>query len=445
MVMPGATVSAGPARAFSQDEAGVAAALAKVTMRVIPLLFACYLLNYLDRVNVGFAKLQMLGDLRMSEATYGLGAGVFFLGYLACGVPSNLILARVGARRAIAVMMVAWGLFSTSLLLVRTPTEFYLLRFLTGAAEAGFFPGVVLYLTRWFPGARHGRVMTIFMSAIPVSGLLGGPLSGWILSRFTGGASGLAAWQWLFLLQGLPTVVLGVVIAFLLSDGVDTAPWLDDRQRGALKDALAKDRTGQAPLVADSFAELVRNGAVWQLGLVYFCIQLGVYAISFWLPSIIRDGGATTPLTIGLMSAVPYLAATLFMIAMGRSADRRRERRVHLAAPLVLGALGLGIAAAVGHHPALSLLGMTLGSMGALAGLPLFWPLANARLSAAAAVGGLALINSTGQIAGFASPYFVGLVKDATGGTGAALGVLATALLAGAVLVLRTPQPLAAR
>ena len=260
----------------------------KVARRVIPFLFVCYLFNYLDRVNVGFAKLQMLDDLGMSERVYGLGAGIFFIGYLASGVPSNLILERLGARRWVAVMMVTWGLFSTLLLFVRTPTGFYALRFLTGAAEAGFFPGIVLYLTRWFPRAQHGRVMTIFMSAIPVSGVIGGPISGWILGHFSKGQSGLAAWQWLFLLQGLPTIMLGIAVWFVLSDGIDAAPWLDSGDKSALHDAFARDEQGRSVTASDSFGAVVRNPAIWLLGLLYFCIQSGVYAINFWLPTNIK-------------------------------------------------------------------------------------------------------------------------------------------------------------
>ncbi|TPG20972.1 MFS transporter [Sphingomonas koreensis] len=408
----------------------------KVALRVIPFLFICYLFNYIDRVNVGFAKLQMLDALGMSETVYGLGAGVFFIGYLACGVPSNLILQQLGARRWIAVMMVAWGIFSTALLFVRTPTEFYALRFLTGSAEAGFFPGIVLYLTRWFPREQHGRVMTIFMSAIPVSGILGGPVSGWILGHFSAAQGGLAAWQWLFLLQGLPTVFLGIVVWFVLSDGIDAARWLDHAQKERLREMLAKDAQATTVTAADSLGEVICAPAVWLLGLIYFCIQSGVYAINFWLPTIIKSSGESDPMMIGLMSAVPYLAAVIFMVAMGRSGDRRQERRWHLAIPMLLGAVGLLVAASA-SNPALSLFGMTLAAMGALTGLPMFWPLTNDYLTATTAAGGLALINSIGQIAGFASPYLVGWIKDATGGTGYALCGLAFALLAGTLVVLR--------
>ncbi|MBB5737646.1 D-galactonate transporter [Xanthomonas arboricola] len=418
---------------------GMAPTYRRILWRLIPFLFVCYLFNYLDRVNVGFAKLQMLGDLGMSETVYGLGAGIFFIGYLACGVPSNLILQRIGARRWVAIMMVSWGLLSTCLMFVRTPAGFYILRLLTGAAEAGFFPGIVLYLTRWFPRAQHGRVMTVFMSAIPISGVLGGPLSGWILGHFSAGQGGLAGWQWMFLLQGLPTVLLGIGVWFLLSDGVQQASWLDTQEKQALTRALAADEAGKPAGASSSLGAVLRNPAVWMLGTVYFCIQSGVYAINFWLPSIIQGSGVTDPTRIGLMSAIPYLAAAVFMVLMGRSADRRRERRWHLVMPLLMGAAGLCIAASVTDNLGLALFGMTLATMGAVSGLPLFWPLTNGFLTAAAAAGGLALINSTGQVAGFVSPYLVGWIKDATHSTELALYVLAGAMLLGAVLVLRVP------
>ncbi|KAK0341785.1 hypothetical protein LTR94_024985, partial [Friedmanniomyces endolithicus] len=242
----------------SQDlQAGrLDAAYGKTLARLIPFIFICYLFNYLDRVNVGFAKLQMLEDLSMSEAVYGLGAGIFFLGYIACGVPSNLMLKKVGARRWIATLMVIWGGLSTGLMFVRSPEAFYTLRLLTGAAEAGFFPGVVLYLTQWFPSARRGRVMTLFMAAIPISGTLGGPFSGWILSHFDAGQGGMAAWQWLFLLQGAPTVALGILAWFVLKDSLDQAPWLSEVERQAIMADISQDAMSTPVRVAGTIGQV---------------------------------------------------------------------------------------------------------------------------------------------------------------------------------------------
>jgi D-galactonate transporter len=411
----------------------------KVTARLVPYIFVCYLFNYLDRVNVGFAKLQMLDDLKMSEAAYGLGAGIFFLGYIGCGIPSNLMLQKVGARRWIGFIMIAWGLLSTCLLFVKVPWEFYVLRLLTGAAEAGFFPGMVLYLSTWFPTVRRGRVLALFMAAIPLSGVLGGPLSGWILSTFTTGQWGLSAWQWLFLVEGLPTVLLGIGAFFLLSDRPSNAGWLPADQRSILVNAISEDEKNRPASVSDTFSSVLRNPSVWMLGLIYFCIQSGVYAINFWLPSIIKASGTQDAAAIGWLSAIPYLAACFFMPWIGHSADKYRERRWHLSIPMLMGVSGLIIAAAFPTNTVVAIAGLTVATMGALSGLPMFWPLSSGFLSPATAAAGVALINSTGQIAGFVSPYFIGWVKDATQSTDMALYLLAGVMLLGAILVLQIP------
>ncbi|HGM5578976.1 TPA: MFS transporter [Pseudomonas putida] len=412
----------------------------RITLRLIPFIFICYLFNYLDRVNVGFAKLQMLDALKFSETIYGLGAGIFFIGYVLCGLPSNLALNRFGPRRWIAVMMIAWGSLSTCLLFVTTPMEFYVLRLLTGAAEAGFFPGVVLYLSRWFPADRRGRIMALFMSAIPVSGLLGGPFSGWILDHFAAGQHGLAGWQWMFLIQGLPTVVLGILAVFLLSDGYQKATWLSESERQLIARDLAADAASKPGTTGDSVLAVLTNPLIWTFGFVYFCIQSGVYAINFWLPSIIKNLGFDSPLLIGWLSAIPYLLAGVFMILVGRSADLRNERRWHLVVPMLMGAIGLLIAVNFASNPTVAILGLSIATMGALTGLPMFWPMPTALLSASAAVAGLAIINSVGQMAGFLSPYLVGFIKDQTGSTDAALYSLAGVIVLGSLVALRVSR-----
>ena len=417
----------------------------RITLRLIPFIFICYLFNYLDRVNVGFAKLQMLDALKFSETVYGLGAGIFFIGYVLCGLPSNLALNRFGPRRWIALMMIAWGSLSTCLMFVTTPTEFYALRLLTGAAEAGFFPGVVLYLSRWFPADRRGRIMALFMSAIPVSGLLGGPFSGWILQHFAAGQHGLAGWQWMFLIQGLPTVLLGVLAIKLLSDGYQKAPWLSPAERQIIETDLTADAARKPVTSGDSVLSVLTNPLIWTFGFIYFCIQSGVYAINFWLPSIIKSLGFESATTVGWLSAIPYLFAGVFMVLVGRSADRRRERRWHLSAPLLMALVGLLLAANFSDNVVLVMIGLSLATMGALTGLPMFWPLPAAFLGSAAAAAGLALINSMGQIAGFLSPFLVGWIKDATGSTDMALYILSTVLFIGAMLVLVVPARLVNR
>lgn len=415
-------------------------AYSKVTRHLIPFIFICYLFNYLDRVNVGFAKLQMLDALKWSETVYGLGAGIFFIGYVLSGVPSNLILHRLGARRVLGTLLIAWGLASTSLMFVTTPFQFYALRFITGVFEAGFFPGIVLYFTQWYPAARRGRIMGLFMSAIPISGVLGSPLSGWMMQAFAN-QGGLAGWQWMFLLQGLPTVLLGVMSYFLLNDGIRKAHWLSDQEKRLLQKALDDDEQQRraGAQTSETFASVLRNRTVWMLGLIYFCIQMGVYAINFWLPTIVKGLGFKSTLEIGWISAIPYLCASFFMIWIGRSADARKERRWHLSGPLLMGLCGLMLATQAAGNPYLAVLGLSMATMGALSGLPMFWPLPAAFLGSAAAAGGLALINSIGQIAGFVSPFFVGWIKDATGGTDVALYILSGVLFLGAMLVLTVP------
>lgn len=432
--------------AIGAEHTVLESAYRKVTLHLIPFIFVCYLFNYLDRVNVGFAKLQMLDALKWSETIYGLGAGIFFLGYVLSGVPSNLLLHRLGARKVLGTLMIAWGAASVSLMFVKTPGSFYALRFMTGMFEAGFFPGIVLYFTNWFPASRRGRIMGLFMSAIPISGVLGSPLSGWMMQSFAD-HGGLAGWQWMFLLQGLPTVVLGLLVYVLLNDGLHQAKWLGAEEKRLLVAALEEDEKNRRATVqaADTFASVLRNRNVWLLGLVYFCIQMGVYAINFWLPSIVKSLGFQNPATIGWISAIPYFCASIFMILIGRSGDARKERRWHLSGPLLMGLCGLMLATQAGGNPVIAIVGLSLATMGALSGLPMFWPLPTAFLGSAAAAGGLALINSLGQIAGFISPFLVGWIKDATGGTDVALYILSGILFLGAMLVLRVPAKIVNR
>jgi sugar phosphate permease len=420
----------------------------KATWRLIPFIFVCYFFNYLDRVNVGFAKLEMLDALKLSDTVYGLGAGIFFLGYVLSGVPSNLILHKLGARRCIGAMMILWGALSACMLFVSNPVSFYVLRFFTGLAEAGFFPGMVLYFTHWFPAEKRGQVMALFMSAIPVSGLIGGPLSGWMLAHFTSGQGGLAGWQWLFLLQGLPTVLLGIAAVYYLADGPQQAKWLSAEEKAAMQAAFREDEQKRKAIgvpVHSSFASVLRNPHVWMLGLIYFSIQMGVYAINFWLPSIIKSLGFQSPVTVGWLSAIPYLFAGVFMVWVGRSADARGERRWHLSVPMLMALVGLLLAANFSSNPVIVMVGLTFATMGALTGLPMFWPLPSAFLGSTAAAGGLALINSLGQVAGFVSPFLVGWIKDMTHSTDLALYILSSVLFVGALLVMKVPARLVNR
>jgi D-galactonate transporter len=420
------------ARDAASDAAAERRAYAKVTRRLLPLLFLCYVLAYLDRVNIGVARLQMVDALKFSETVYGLGAGVFFIGYFLFEIPSNLILHHVGARRWIARIMISWGLLSAATMFVVTPAMFYAMRFLLGVAEAGFFPGIIFYLTYWYPAARRARITALFMTAVPLAGVIGNPLSGWILERFAG-VHGLAGWQWMFLIEGLPSVLLGVIVLVALTDEIDRAAWLSEREKSLLAGNVAADAENAA---SHSFRDALGNARVWLLGLVYFGIVMGLYGIGFWLPTLVKATGVEGALNIGLLSSVPYAAASVVMILAARSADRHRERRWHLAAPCALGAVGLVASAVYAAHTIPALLALTMASAGIMAALPLFWSCPTAFLRGAAAAGGIALINSLGNLAGFVSPYMVGLVKDLTQSTDVGLYVLASCLAMSAVLVI---------
>lgn len=422
-----------------RDQAALAgAAYRKVGWRLIPFLGLCYLVAYLDRVNVGFAKLQMSGDLHFSETVYGLGAGMFFIGYFLFEVPSNLLLHRVGARIWIARIMVSWGLVSMAMLTVDSVAMFYAMRFLLGVAEAGFFPGIILYLTYWYPARRRGRITALFMSAVALSGVIGGPLSGWILDTMSG-VHGWAGWQWLFLLEGLPAVLMGVAVLFYLPDRIGAAKWLNEAERRLLQANIdAEDQRKQAAPVLT----VLRGARTWHLAAIYFCLVAGLYGVAFWLPTLIRNSGIDDLLSIGFLNALPYAVAVIGMILISRSADARRERRWHVAIPAVLGALGLTLTTWWSHDSVIAIAALSLATLGILSALPLFWSLPTAYLTGMGAAAGIGLINSIGNLAGFASPYLVGWLKDATQTYAAGILVLAGLLILGAWLTLKIPANL---
>ncbi|MBD3002718.1 MFS transporter [Streptomyces sp. 5-10] len=409
----------------------------KVVRRIVPFLILAYVASYLDRVNVGFAKLQMSDDLGFSEAAYGLGAGLFFIGYFLLEVPSNLMLQRVGARTWIARIMISWGLVSAAFMFVTNEATFYVLRFLLGAAEAGFYPGVILYCTYWFPSHRRARVIAMFMSAIPVAGIFGNPLSGWIMDSFQG-VNGWQGWQWMFLLEAVPALLVGVLTLFYLDDGVRDAKWLTDEEKAVVERAVADDSAHRTVhgRVRDAFGE----PRVWLMCLIYFCFVMGQYALTFWMPTFVESTGIDGNLAIGVLSAVPFLAALVAMNLFGRSADKRRERRWHLVIPSLMGAVGFSLSAVWNGSTALSLTALSVAAAGVLTCAPLFWSLPTAFLGGTAAAAGLAIINSVGNLAGFVSPYMIGALKDATGSASIPMYVLAFTLVVGAVAVLTTKK-----
>ena len=393
----------------------------------------CYVVAYLDRVNVGFARLQMLGDLGFSDTVYGFGAGMFFIGYFTFELPSNIILHRVGARTWIARIMITWGIVSALFMFIRSPMSFYVLRFVLGVAEAGFFPGIILYLTYWFPSDRRGRMISMFMMAIPLSGILGGPLSGWIMATFSG-IGGLAGWQWLFLLEAAPAVIVGVVVLLYLDNGIRSARWLTPAEKELLERNLAEDNAHIEP--HGSLGAVLADPRVALMCVIYFTIVMGQYGLTFWMPTLVQAAGISGTLKIGLFTAIPYGAGAIAMIFFGRSADRRRERRWHAAGSMLIGAVGMTMSAIAGTNTAVAIACLTIASTGVFSCAPLFWSLPTAFLSGAAAAAGIAAINSIGNLAGFVSPYVVGWLKDLTHSTQAGMYAVSAVLAAGAIVIL---------
>ena len=343
----------------------------KIRWRILPLLLACYVSAYLDRVNVGFAKLQMLHKLGFSETVYGLGAGVFFVGYVIFEVPGNLVMLRIGARVWISRILITWGIISGLTMLVRSPAAFYILRFLLGAAEAGFVPAVIYYLMMWFPSTLRGRASAIFFAGVPIAGILGSPLSG-VLMYSLDGAAGLAGWQWMFVVEALPAILLGIVCLLYLDDSIAAAKWLTPEEKRFAIDLVAGDVRSTA---AHSIREGLKDRRLWRLSFTYFFFTMGLYGVSFWLPTLIKASGVADPLDIGLLSAIPYGAAAITMVLVSHSSDARGERRWHLALPGIVGALGLYFSVSYAHSTPIAMIALTVGTMGVMTTISQFWVL----------------------------------------------------------------------
>jgi len=422
----------------------------KLTLRLVPFLFLLYIVAYLDRINVGFAALQMQQQLAFTDTVYGAGAGVFFAGYFFFQVPSNLVLQRVGAKRWIASLMIIWGVISGCMVLVVGTRSFYALRFMLGAAEAGFFPGVIFYLKNWFPAQARARTVARFMTAAPLSGVIGGPVSGALLGLHL--KAGLAGWQWMFLMEAVPAVVLGVVALVYLVDRPEDAPWLSGEQREWLLGTLRSERTLVTGSSDGSPHPLSQNAArvghpapgafaflsmprVWMLAAVYFGLNTVSYGVSLWLPKMIQSLSGVSNLVIGLLSSIPYIAAALAMVAVGLHSDRTGERRWHTAVPALTGAIALtGAAYSTSVGPTIVLISITVLCVFSMMGP--FWAMPTSFLPGAAAAAGIAFINSIGNLGGFAGPYVIGLVRTSTGGFKGGLLLVSMALGAAGAIVL---------
>ena len=413
----------------------------RITWRLIPLLFCCYIIAYIDRINVGFAKLQLQEVLAVDASVfgrvYGLGAGLFFVGYFLFEVPSNLVLHRIGARIWIARIMIVWGLVSMSFMFMKGVTSFYVLRFLLGAAEAGFFPGVILYITYWYPPAERARMIALFATGAIVAGVVGSPISGALLTM--DGVGGLAGWQWLFLLEGLPAVLLGLVVAFALPNRPEDASWLSDREKSWIAGRLIES-TVASPSQSHRLRECFTSPVVWFLCLIYFLRNVGTYGYEMWLPSIVKGVTGKSDLLVGFINGLPYLAAGVAMYLVGRSSDRTGERRGHMAAGAVGATVGFVIAATA-QNPFISIAGLCLAFAGSKASLPPFWALSTHFLKGTAAAGGIALINSVGNLGGFFGPTFVGMIKDKTGSNFGGLVLLGACYVGVAMLAFVVPKP----
>jgi len=408
----------------------------------MPFLFVCYVFAYVDRVNVGFAKLQMQQDLSMSDAVYGVGAGIFFLGYFIFEIPANMIMQRLGARLWLGPIMVLWGVVAAGTMFVRSATGFYVLRFVLGIVESGFFPGVVLYLTYWYTRQHRAKMVAAFMAANPVSGVLAGPISGAILA-FTSDVGGLRAWQWLFLLEGVPSILAGAVTLFYLDDNPSRAKWLTSEERGLLLDRLqqeedAKRSEGESRhRLIDAF----KSGQVWLLCVVYFGFVMGNYGLWFWLPQMIKDTLTRDPWKIGLVSVIPWAAAAIVMVLFAHHSDLTGERRWHLALAGILACVAFSVSGFPGISGALGLAALTLAAIAIMCAQSTFWALPTAILSGSAAAAGIAWINSVGNLAGYVSPFIVGHIRDATGSMTPALLVISASCLMAGLLVLRVAKP----
>ena len=413
-------------------------ALSKVRWRLIPFLFLLYVVAYLDRVNVGFASIDMNRDLGFGNAVYGFGSGIFFISYTLLEVPSNLLLARVGARVWIARIMITWGIISTAMIFVNSATSFYVLRFLLGAAEAGFFPGLLYYLTLWFPARERARTVALFMTATAIAGVIGAPISSALLRLH--GVLGLRGWQWLFIVEGLPAILLAPVVLRYLTERPADAAWLTSDERNWLSKAMA-DEHANTEGAHVTLRAAATSGRLWALATVYFLIVVAFYGVTFWLPQIIQAAGTLSSVTVVLISAIPYVVAAIGMVAIGIHSDSTGERRWHVAVPALIGAAGFILTVIAPSTTAISLATLSIAALGIWGALGPLWTMPTAMLRGTAAAGGIAMVNTVGNVGGFVGPYMVGWARDATGGFAGGLLFLAGCLIAAAAIVVSLKEP----
>lgn len=422
-----------PAQSLASDTGSIDALFAKITRRLIPLLFVCYVVALIDRSNVAIAQIQMKTTLGFSDAVYGTGVAMFFLSYLLFEVPSNFLMTRIGARRTLALLMVCWGVLSSCTMFVSTPMEFYASRFLLGVFEAGFYPGVLFYLMRWYPATRRAAAFALFSSAMGVSSVIGGLMSGWIVKAMDG-VAGLHGWQWLFPLEGMPSAALGLLLLVWLDERARDARWLDEAEKRLLADAMQADARDSQD--RHSFLQALRQPRLYGLALVYFTMIGAIAILSFWIPTIIKSVGLTDIANISMLSALPALAATFSMILLAAHAQRSREYRWHLALAMFVGTVALALLPAVPDKLVISMLLLSVASGAVFSTVPVFWGLASAKFRDEAAAGSIAVISCLGLIASLLSPTVTGWLKTVTGTMSAGLYVHAGVLALGGVVAL---------
>lgn len=410
----------------------IAALYHKLNWRLLPLLFIGYVFAYLDRINVGFAKLQMQSDLGLSDAAYGAGAGIFFIGYVLFELPSTLMLPRIGARKTFSRILVLWGITSACMLFVRDVPTFYAMRFLLGVFEAGFAPGMIYYLSRWYGPNRMARAIAIVFIAGPMGGILGGPISAWLITTFAG-VGGLAGWQWMFLIEGLPCVFLGVLMYVVLCDRPADAPWLNAAEKQLLETEL-----GTASARSHSFRAVLRDPKLYVLASAYFCIIFSIYAMSFWLPAVIKALGVNDTQQLGWYAALPYVGAALGMYWIGRRSDRLGERRLHCAIPAATGAVLLILYPLAGGNLLVSMALLTLSISMMFMAYTVLWAMPSEHIKGEAAAGGIALINTIGLSGGFWGPAMIGWAKTATGSLDTGLIAVGCVFLCAAFVIIAT-------
>lgn len=422
----------------------------KIAWRIMPILLISYIVGYLDRVGISFSKFQMMpdilqGNVSMAEAVYGLGAGVFFIGYIIAGVPSNILLSKYGARKVIALLMLVWGTISMLSIFITNPTQFYLARFLLGLAEAGFYPGVILYLTLWFPSSQRAKMTALFVCGIPVSNIIGGPLCGWIIENMNGILE-LSGWQWLFFISGPRALLIAIVIFFFLDNTYQSAKWLSPEEKELITQDMVQGASKK--IGTDGTAQewtmktMLKSSAFTKMWLICFCTVMGQGGLAFWVPTMIRDTGVSSVLDIGLLTMLPYMLAVVAMLLAARSSDKYRERRWHIIVPFCIAAVSLIFIGLFPDNKVIVMVALCIAVASSLVPSPLFWSLPNAIFTGTCAAAGIALINSIANIGGFISPYIIGYFKNTTESNLVAMCVLSSMMILGAILTYSVPAKL---